>query len=260
MNSKLLIIIGVALVLLIGGGIGGYFLFVKVDQVHEENTSSLETFGSFMTPGNSLPTEGPNGEKYGTSPTIGNPNISASDKIIVSLSQEKQALIKELGAAKARIQDLEAEVALLNNYKETNERYAPRLMREERNFAIKAMSEYLAGSDDASRFGRFQQDAMIQQSANVYVDLVRRFHLSITDEQRNTLLSNYLPAYAFCIGDNIPFVANNRREEQSLLEYLKTGDSTLLPPQLLTDVETINTPCLTTLNDKVLPLFRADLR
>lgn len=254
-----MIIGAVVLVLLVGLGIGGYFLVIKVDEVHDENVSNLAAFGSVVTPVRA-PNYGEDGEQTGLAPTIGDPNLSATDKIIVSLSKEKQTLIKELSTAKARINELEDQVALLNTYKETNERYAPRLMTEERNYALKTMTEYLDGSDDATQFNQFQRDAMAQISANVYVDLVRRFHLNITDEQRKQLLSDYLPAYAFCVGKDIGFVANSRQEETRLLNYLKTGDKTVLADSLLNDVETINAPCLAALNERVLPFFRADLK
>lgn len=259
MNPRKLTFGAVGAVLLVALAIGGYFLAGTIEKVHEENVNSLASFGSVVTPA-STNNYGEDGQEFGQAPTIGSTKISATDKVIIALSKEKQELIKELGQAKLEIEDLKQQVALLENYQQTNERYAPRLMGEERDFAVKSMTEYLEGSPDAARFTQFQKDAMVQQTANVYVDLVRRFHLNVTEKDRKKLMEDYLPTYAFCFGTDIAFVANTKREEGRLLSYLQTGDKTILPPKLLQDIEVVNTPCLADLNEQTNPLFRADLR
>lgn len=242
------------IVILIGLGIGGYFLVIAVNKTHEENMSSLAGFGSIVTPGTeSVDNSG------ALTPTLGENKISTTDKIIISLSEEKNALASELMAAQEQITSLEAEIALLNNYKATNERYAPRLMTEERDFAVNTLTEYLDATPEAEQFSDFQLSAMIEQSANMYIDIVRRFHLKISEKDRRKLITDYLPTYAFCIGKDIGLVANSRSEQTRLLDYFKTKDSSLLANDIREDIATIEAPCLSRLNDQVLPYFRADL-
>lgn len=257
MPVKKLIFAVVGFITLIALGIGGYFLAGVVSEQHEENMSSLEGFGSVVTPG--APAADDDGTT-GLAPSIGEKKISTTDKIIISLSDEKNKLIGELTAARAQIEELEGQVALLTNYKENNERYSPRLMEEERGFAIKNMSEYLESTPEAEQFNSFQREVMVEQSANVYLDLVRRFHLNITDEDRDKLLKEYLPGYAFCFANDIGLVANSRQERSKLIQYFKTMDKSLLSKSILEDIDTINTPCLARLNNQVMPYFRADLR
>ncbi len=249
-------IIGVIALIVVG--VGGYFLVIAINKTHKENMSSLEGFGSVVTP--SGPSYGEESGQTALEPTLGVKKISTTDKIIISLSDEKNKLINELTVANEKIKDLESQIALLNNYKENNERYSPRLMDEERSFAIKNMSDYLEASEEAVQFTDFQRDVMIEQSANVYLHLVRRFHLNITDEDRDKLLSEYLPGYAFCFAQDIELVANSRQEKAKMLQYFKNNDKSLLAPSLLEDIETINDPCINRLNQQVLPYFRADLR
>lgn len=257
MNTKKIILIVVGVFLLIGLSIGAYFLAIEVDKVHENNMKGLEGFGSVVTPGT---TKFEEDGQTGMAPSIGVTKVSTTDKIIISLSQEKEDLLDELEEANATIADLKRQVALLINYKETNERYAPRLMTEERDFALNTIAKYLESSKDAERFNQFQKDAMVQQSANMYLDLVRRFHLNITDGQREELLTSHLPAYAFCFGDSIGFVANTSKEETRLLKYLESLDKSLISENLQHDIESINIPCLSALNERVQKLFRSDLR
>lgn len=244
----------IGLILLAGLAIGGYFLSIAISKAHEENMSNLAGFGSIVTPG---------GESVDNSnvlaPTLGEPKISTTDKIIISLTAEKNTLVAELDDALAQIKILEDEVALLNNYRETNERYAPRLMTEEREFAVKTLTGYLDSAPEAEQFDDFQRKVMIEQTANKYVDIVRRFSLQVSEEDRRKLMEEYLPAYAFCIGKDIGLVANTRLEQVKLLLYFKNKDSSTLSSEVYEDVQTIEAPCLSRLNDQVHPLFRTDL-
>lgn len=241
-------------ILLIALAIGGYFLVIAIGKNHEENMSNLAGFGSMVTPG------AESADNSGVlAPTLGENKISTTDKIIISLSAEKNALVSELTEAEERIKNLEAEVALLTSYKATNERYAPRLMTEERDFAVKTLTEYLDATPEAEQFDDFQRNVMVQQSANVYIDVVRRFHLKISEGDRTKLIEEYLPAYAFCIGKDIGLVANSRQEQAKLLHYFKTKDGSKLSGEVFEDIELIEAPCLSRLNDQVLPFFRVDL-
>ncbi|OMH36235.1 hypothetical protein [Motiliproteus sp. MSK22-1] len=256
MNSKKLILGAVGFILLIALGIGGYFLAVKVGQVHDENVDALAGFGSAVTPisrgadDTRSVTTGVDGQLQIPS-SIGEENLAATDKIIISLSKEKEALVSELAGYRKKVAKLEQEVALLQNYKDNNERFAPRLLKDERERAIKNLASFLEQSKDADRFTEFQKEAMALESANVYLDVLKQYQLSLKEEQKDLLLSQHLPPFAFCIGDSIGIVANDRREEAMLLKYFRTNDPSPLSPSLKEDIDTIKSPCIKDLNSRI---------
>ncbi len=260
LNGKSVAFAAIGVVAVIGIAIGGYFLVLKVDEVHEENVDQLASFGSVVIP-MSQQQQNPDGITTGVDgqqqlpPTIGDKKLSASEKIIVSLSQEKEELVAELTSARNRIQSLETEVAMLRNYKDTNERFAPRLMEEERERAVSRLTEFLESSRDASRFSDFQKQAMAQDSANTYVKVLKQYNLSIKEEQKEKLLSQHLPPYAFCVGASLEFVANNRREEVQVLHFLRTSDTTALSISLQNDIDTIRSPCIKELDARISKLL-----
>ncbi|MCW8885620.1 MAG: hypothetical protein OQK12_10250 [Motiliproteus sp.] len=253
LNKKTLILASAGVVAAIVLGIGGYFLVGAMGEVHEENVGNLASFGSVVTPGASGidgTTVGVEGQEQ-VLPSIGEEKLSASDKIIISLSKEKESLVKELAQRKRKISQLELELSELQRYKDTNERFAPRLLSEEKELAISEMQKYLSESEDAERFNDFQKEAMALDSANTYLFTLRQYQLIFDEDQKQTLISKHLPAYAFCIGDSIGVVANNRGEESRLLNYFRTEDSNSISPQLQEDLNSIRTPCLRTLNERI---------
>ncbi|MEH6626664.1 MAG: hypothetical protein V7739_09475 [Motiliproteus sp.] len=235
-------------------GIGGYFLAIAVEDVHEENIESLADFGSIVTPGGAPAADGSSTGVDGQqqlAPTFGEEKLSASDKIIISLSKEKELLVREMANLQRKIGKQTEEIALLTRYKDTNERFAPRMLHEEKERAIKELQSYLEDSKDAERFTGFQKEAMALDSANVYLTTLRKYQLVFDESQKDLLISTHLPAYAFCIGDSIGIIANSRTEEKKVLKYLRGDDNSTLSKLLMEDLQAIRSPCLHALNGRI---------
>jgi hypothetical protein len=251
--KQLILTGGLAVVLIPSLGIGGYFLYLKMDRMHEENAKSLSNFGINVIP----VSQSANGVSIGIEgqtqlpPSIPEKKLSPTEKVIIALSNDKEALMTELNSAQQQIETLEIELALLKSYRTENERYAPGPLREERSRAIEHLSAFFEQSRDAARFSAFQKEAMTLASANIYMVILRKYRLSFDQTQKDTIIKNHLPQYGFCLGDGIPFLANNLQEQKVLLGYLKSGDVTRLSKELEEDFQAITRPCMQTLNERV---------
>ena len=107
-NIKVIVLGGVALLLLIAVAVGGYFIFVGIDKQHKENVESLADFGTKVIPIKGAAdtiTVGVEGELQ-LPPDIGEKNLSPTEKIIISLSKEKEELAAELTIAKEKVSKL----------------------------------------------------------------------------------------------------------------------------------------------------------
>ncbi len=252
-NSKTITLGAIGLVVLSVLGVGGYFLAIQIEEVHEQNVSDLAGFGSVVTPGTASDdgsTQGVDGQKQ-LAPTFGEEKMSASDKIIISLSKEKELLVKELADRQREINKLSGEIEQLRRYKETNERFAPRLLSEEKARAVEKLQVYLDESKDADRFNGFQKEAMALDSANTYLSTLRKYQLVFDDAQKDQLIDTHLPSYAFCVGESIGLIANSRSEEKQVISYLKGENERPLPSRLMEDLTSVRTPCLLALNERI---------
>lgn len=252
-NIKVIILTAIVLVLLLVAGVGGYFLFIGVEKQHEQNVEKLADFGTKVIPikgGAESVTIGTEGQLQ-LPPDIGDKNLSPTEKIIIALSRDKEQLALELTMAKERVERLESEVKALRAYRQENERFAPLPLNEERLRAIELLTDYFNSSPDAERFNRFQKDAMTLAAANAYLDILREYRLSFNEEQKDLIIHKHLPAYGFCFGDGIIFVPNSRGEEKTLLTFLNSGDETLLNSRLANDLDTVRSPCLKPLGERI---------
>jgi len=253
MNIKLILLGAVAILLLLVAGVGGYFLFIGVEKQHEENVVKLADFGTKVIPikgAADAVTVGTEGQLQ-LPPDIGEKNLSPTEKIIIALSNDKEQLALELTMAQEKVSRLEREVQALRAYRVENERYAPLPLDEERLRAIEMLTEYFHSSKDAERFNRFQKEAMTLASANAYLEILREYRLSFDEQEKDLIIHKHLPAYGFCFGDGIVFVPNSRGEERSLLAYLKSGDESVLNARLAKDLETVQSPCLKPLGERI---------
>ncbi|WP_207063302.1 hypothetical protein [Motiliproteus sp. SC1-56] len=254
-TSKLILLSAIAALLLVAVSVGGFFLWEKVDKQHEENVEQLSGFGSKVVP----ISQGPASERVtiGTGgqvqlpPSIREKKLSATEKIIISLSEEKQALVAELVVANEKIAKLQEEVNKLRGYNDDNQRFAPLPLQKERNRAITQLQSFFQESPDARRFSDFQTEAMTLASANAYMEMLRKYRLSFDDQQKDVIIAQHLPVYGFCVGNSIGYIPDNRQEEQLLLKFLRTEDVTLLSQRLEEDVRTITTPCQQGLDERV---------
>ncbi len=254
LDSRTIIVGTLTLAILSALGIGGYFLAIEIEEVHEQNVGDLAAFGSVVTPGTPTTDDGTSigeGGQVQLAPTFGEEKLSVSDKIIISLSKEKEELVKELATRQRKIEQQQEEIALLQRYQDTNERFAPRLLHEEKERAMKELLIYLNESEDASRFNTFQKEAMALDSANMYLTTLRKYQLVFDEPQKDQLISTHLPAYAFCFGDSVGIITNSRTEEKKVLKYLRGKDNPSLPKQLMDDLEAIRSPCIQSLNSRI---------
>ncbi len=254
-----------AAALLLGGGIavGVYLLVIKVDTVHQSNVSNLEKFASTAIPVSQPASKGTtaDGTTVGIDgqlqlpPTLGEEKRSSSEKIIIALSQEKQALMEDLAGARAQVKALEQQLTELQQYQQINERFAPKRLEQQRQEAVEQLTRLFNTSQEAQRFSGFQKQAMALASATMYIEVLKQYPLNITEPQKQQLLSQHLPAYAFCLGDSLEFIANDRQEEQQLLTYLRSNDDRPLSASLREDINTVKAPCLKDLSARVSSLL-----
>lgn len=255
MNNKLLkILIGVTLVIALA--VVGILLSSKVDEVHEKNKSGLESFGQVMLPGRDLQVANDDGTPH-VDPSIAEKRLSTSEKIILSLSKEKDALLQELSDSHKQIRKLEAELKDLREFKETSQKFGGLMtIEDERLYANHSISSYLMEAKDASAFSDFQREVMAAAAARAYVDILQRFQIRIQRDEKQQLMTNHLPAYAFCLGHNIVYVPNNGVEQKMLLEFFETEEKiSNLPDELEADLRAIQTPCLDELNERTIAML-----
>ncbi len=254
-SPKFQIITLVSLLFVIGLGTGGYLLTVRVGEIHDENTDNLANFGTKVIPirqGSDINSVTTNTQgQVQLPPTIPNKNLSPTEKVIISLSQQKEKLLEELAAVNHQVKKLETELVAAKNYLDNSTRFAPPPLEEERNQAASQIRAFLDTSSDAQRFDDFQKDAMTAASVATYLDLLRQYRLAFGQKEKDAILKQHLPVFAFCLGDSVPHVTNNRYEQRTLIAFLRDNDESRIEPQLLKDLDSIRKPCLKMLSERV---------
>lgn len=258
-TPKFLIATVASLVLVIGLGVGGYYLSIRVGEMHEENVGNLADFGTKVIPirqgadANSVTTntEG----QVQLPPTMPDEKLSPTERVIISLSQQKEKLLEELAAANRQVSELETELALAKSYLEQSTRFAPPPLEEERNQVANQIRAFLDTSSDARRFNDFQKDAMTAASASTYLDLLRQYRLAFGQTEKELIINQHLPVFAFCLGDSVQHVVNNRSEQRMLLAFLRDNDPSRIEKKLLKDLDSIKKPCLKLLSERVSALI-----
>lgn len=262
MSPKQIIMIGVGLVVLIIAAVAGYFISIKVEKVHTENVESLADFGSKVIPMSS----GPDGATYGLEdgqvqlpPSIQEKKLSPTEKVILSLSRDKDELLVEVAELEQKLAQQSEPLKELRSYQAENERFAPQRLTEERVRAQGILKEFFDTSSDFAEFSRFQRQAIHLASANLFTEIVRSNGLILFEDVKDELIK-LLPSYGLCLGENLPFVTNNRGEELQILQALSDDGVGTLQGSLGQDFQSIHTPCAKTLNRQVDALLkRSDL-
>ena len=257
MAPKTIILSAVSVVALIIIAIAGYFISIKVEEVHKENVESLAEFGSKVVPMSHVP----DGATFGLTdgqmqlpPSLQEKKLSPTEKVILSLSRDKDLLLVEVAELKDKLDAQTNVLGELRDYKAENERFAPERLTEERIRAQGLLKEYFDNSSDVSEFSTFQQQAMNLASANLFTEIVRQYGLILYDDVKDKMIQ-LLPGYGLCLGEGLPFVTNSRGEEIQLLKALADGDMSSLGGSLAEDYDSIHTPCLKQLNREVSQLL-----
>ena len=243
MKQPLKIIIGVVIAALLGGG--GYFAYLKLQAQTDKNSESLASAGDVLV-GDSYK---PNSEKLTEeemAPTI-NTKLKPSRKVVKSLQRENIKLSIEIIKLKDQIASLNNEVAELEDYKVTNERFAPKRLKDEMADIERQVKAFLLESDDAARFSSMHIEIMAAASALEYKEYITRNRLMVTKIQRSKIAIEFLPGYSFCVGDGIELAANSAREFDLVASKFRGTSTVALPSRLKKDLDSVITPCQNTL-------------
>ena len=239
-KPKLILLIGgpVLLIILIAGG---YFTYSAISSQQEENRKKVEDCGELVIPADMQASSVANDPKL--SPSIGRKNMTPTQRVIHTLKEERIKLLEEAVMMREQIIDLKAQVAELEDYKRTNERYAPHTFNEEVSTVHIRIKQLLASQDEAKRFTSNQLKGMAAASAKEYRRFLTMHKLVLEQSEIDTVVNSHLPPYAYCIGDGIDLAANSRSEELMVVEFFKTDKTELMTNRLKSDLNAIVEPC-----------------
>ncbi|MDO6561808.1 hypothetical protein Q4488_00275 [Amphritea sp. 1_MG-2023] len=243
---KLTLLIGVPLLLIVAA-LTGYIIYTAVSAQQAENREKVENFGELIIPLDSTLSQ----SATNLNPTINQEGLSPTQRIIMTLKDERSKLIEEAVSMREEISSLQAQVADLNRYKLTNERYAPHTFNEEVSTVHTRMKQILASQEESKRFTYTQLKGMAAAAAQEYRRYLTMHKLLLDKNDIDTVVNNHLPVYAYCIGDGMDIAANNRIEEQQVVEYFKTSRTDLMSARLKSDLKAILKPCQALLAERL---------
>ncbi|NQZ33741.1 MAG: hypothetical protein HRU06_20935 [Oceanospirillaceae bacterium] len=246
-KKPIMIIVAVVVLALLGGG--GYFAYLKLQAQTDENTKNLEAAGDVLVGDAYKPKEDKLSEEQ-MRPTI-DTKVKPSRKVVKSLQRENVKLSVEIIRLKDQIESLNSEIADLEEYKSTNERFAPKRIQDEMADIERQVKAFLLESEDAERFSTVQIEIMAAASALEYKEYIMRNRLMVTKVQRAKMAVEFLPGYSFCIGDGIVLAANNSYEFDLVASKFRGAVSLVLPRQLKKDLDSVVTPCQNTLRSQL---------
>ncbi|WP_428033702.1 hypothetical protein [Amphritea sp.] len=237
---KLALLIGGPLLLIIAG-LSGYFIYSTISAQQAENRKKVENFGELVIPLDSAVTDAD--ILNSQAPTIAKEDMTPTQRIITTLKDERFKLLNEAEVMREQIANLQAQVTELEHYKRTNERYAPHTFDEEVSTVHTRMRQLLASQEESKRFTGNQIKGMAAAAAQEYRRYLTMHKLLLDQDQIDTVVNVHLPVYAYCIGDGMDIAANNREEEQLVIEYFKTEKTDLMGSRLKSDLKAIIEPC-----------------
>lgn len=252
MAFKKTLILSITLPLLLAGlGLGGYVIYQKMDAQHAQNSKELERFGyEMVATSRSMETTG----KLGTAqlpPTFDLEKLTPTQKVIHGLIRDKDGLLDENKVLQNEIENLQAQIQELTDYKELNEHFAPQKLKDELRSVERQLKAFLIRSPDADRFSTMQIEIMSAAGAAEYKAYITRNRLMLSEDMKLAVISDYLPAYAFCVGDGVEVAANSRTEERKLANYFRTEDSSGLSTVLFQDLSSVLAPCQLSVRKKL---------
>lgn len=248
MNTKKIIIFGVLTPLILAAlAGGGFFIYNKMKGQHAQNLQDLQKFGFTVLPTNThSESTGELGVKQLPS-TFNENKLTPTQKVIRGLMDDNEQLIEEQQALNNKISALKEEIAALQNYKKLNEHFAPLTIIEEVAAVERQLKKLLLDMPDARRFSNLQIEAMSASAGNEYKKFIGGKRLILSDNEREALVTDYMPEFAFCVGDGIEIAANSPREERIITTYFRKQNDDILPINLKTDLDTVVKPCQTAL-------------
>ena len=243
-SKKKPLIIGVIaffVVALLGGG--GFFAYSKLQKKTDENAEKLGGVGEMLVGDRYKATDGSKQEAL--KPTImqQQQDLVPSRKVVRALQKENIKLSIQIIRLKEQVKGLSEDVAELEEYKSTNQRFAPLRLKDEMAEIEMQVKSFLLDSEDAERFTTMQIEIMAAASSLEYRAYIMRNRLMVTKSQRSRLAAEYLPGYAFCVGDGIELAANNSKEFNLLASKFRGIENVRLPDRLKKDLDSVMTPC-----------------
>lgn len=235
--------------------VGGALMYEEIQIQHDRNQLELERFGYDMVASNSsFESTGELGAKQ-LPPTFDEEKLTPTQRVIRSLIRDKENLIKETHGLKSQIEALQHQVNALQAYKQLNERFAPEKLSEEIHRIERQLRAFLVRSTDAERFSTLQIEIMSAAAAAEYKTFVTRYRLMLPEDKKQAILTDLLPAYAFCIGDAAELAANSATEERKLAAYFRSEDASQLSEALYQDLVKVIEPCQLDLRRKLDQLY-----
>lgn len=232
-------------------GVGGFFIYQEMQGQHQENLKDLEKFGFAVLP-NTTYTESKGALGQNQLPaTFAQKKLTPTQKVIQGLMDDNEQLIEEQRQLQGEIDSLKAQVAELENYKRLNEHFAPLTIAEEIKAVEKQIKTLLIDMPDARRFNKLQVNAMSASVGNEYKKFIGNKRIILSDKEREDFIKQYMPEYAFCVGDGIEIAANSPREERAITSYFRDQNDQVLTSDLKTDLETVVKPCQTALYSRL---------
>ncbi|MGY8869936.1 MAG: hypothetical protein ACKVJE_05800 [Pseudomonadales bacterium] len=226
-------------------------VYQKMDAQHKQNSKELERFGyEMVATSRSMETTGKLGAVQ-LPPTFDLDKLTPTQKVIHGLMRDKDGLLDENKVLQSEIEKLESQIKELTAYKELNEHFAPQKLKDELRSVERQLKAFLIRSPDADRFSTMQIEIMSAAGAAEYKAYITRNRLMLSEDMKLAVISDYLPAYAFCVGDGVEIAANSRTEERKLANYFRTEDSSSLPEVLFQDLSSVLAPCQLSVRKKL---------
>jgi len=253
-----LLLILVPLLLAIGA-IASYFVYQKIQAQHEVNLAELEKFGYEMVPSNTYTeSTGMLGNQQ-LPATFAEKKLTPTERVIRGLMQDKENLLAEQDALKGEIAALQQRIAELEQYKRLNERFVPETFEEELIRVKAQLKAILSRMPEADRFSNIRLEIMAAAGMQEYRRFVSANRLMLDQTQRGRIISDHLPAYAFCVGNAIELAANSSEEERLLIDWFNQPEKVTLPTALSADLAKLLPACQKPLREQLDALLPANM-
>ena len=233
----------IAVVVLIALAVGGYYLVPMLASQQSENTVQFEKFGLAVMPGQQFTTTV--GELGVTQlpATFAEDELTPEERVVASLIRDRNALIEENQLLKLKLEKLEAQVATLENYRDTNERYAPEQFDLELARVRQELEQRLRSLPEAEQYSSLMIQLMAIAGQQEYIHVVRTYDLILDDARKAIVIQRYLPTYTFCVANALSVAANTNAELRSVAAWLQEPDLNPLPQALKADLDVVLPPC-----------------
>lgn len=221
----------------------GYLVYPMIASQQSDNSIRFEKFGLAVLPGSQFTST--TGELGSTQlpATFAEGELTAEEKIVESLVRNRNALLEENELFRLKIERLEQRVAELENYKETNERYAPEQFNVELERVRREVEEILRALPEAENYSSLMVELMAVAAQQEYSHTVRENDRIMDEARKAILVQRYLPTYAFCVGNALSLAANNSGELRAISSWLQEPALNPLPLDLKSDLDVVLPPC-----------------